>query len=147
MLHISLADSTDSDILVHLDTTTEFIRNALTENDTNQVLVHCVMGISRSATVVCAYLIATQAMQAHEALEFVIARRRIVCPNLGFRRQLELYAARCAAKGAKAKTPASRRSKGISVGVAERIRKFKASALGHHRDPAAGNGETQTQTS
>ena len=52
------------------------------------------MGISRSATVVCAYLIATTAMQPHEAVEFLQAKREIVCPNAGFRRQLDVYAAR-----------------------------------------------------
>jgi atypical dual specificity phosphatase len=50
------------------------------------------MGISRSATVVCAYLIATMRMSPDEALAAVKAKRGIVCPNLGFLRQLEAYA-------------------------------------------------------
>lgn len=56
--------------------------------------VHCAMGISRSATVVSAYLVATTSMQPHEAIEFVQSKREIVCPNLGFRRQLDVYASR-----------------------------------------------------
>ncbi len=52
------------------------------------------MGISRSATVVSAYLVATTMMQPHEAIDFVQSKREIVCPNLGFRRQLEVYASR-----------------------------------------------------
>jgi atypical dual specificity phosphatase len=49
------------------------------------------MGISRSATVVCAYLVATAKMTPDEAIVAVKAKRGIVCPNLGFRRQLEEY--------------------------------------------------------
>ena len=52
------------------------------------------MGISRSPTVVCAYLMAHKSMSPHEALNYVTSRRHIVCPNLGFRRQLDMYAAR-----------------------------------------------------
>jgi atypical dual specificity phosphatase len=93
-LHLSLADRTEVDILSHLDETTEFIRKALGENTENKVLVHCFQGISRSATVVCAYIIATEYKHASEAVEFVQARRGIVCPNLGFRTQLATYAER-----------------------------------------------------
>ncbi|KAH9975712.1 protein-tyrosine phosphatase-like protein [Lactifluus volemus] len=91
-LHIPLSDTSDQDILVHLPLTTSFIRDALAESPDSRVLVHCMMGISRSATVVCAYLVATTRMTPHEALAAVKAKREIVCPNLGFRRQLEEYA-------------------------------------------------------
>ena len=49
------------------------------------------MGISRSATVVCAYLVATTPLIPSEAIDFVRAKRGVVCPNLGFRQQLETY--------------------------------------------------------
>jgi protein-tyrosine phosphatase len=52
------------------------------------------MGISRSATIVCAYLIATMRMTADEALAAVREKRGIVSPNTGFLRQLEEYAIR-----------------------------------------------------
>ncbi|KAF9005997.1 protein-tyrosine phosphatase-like protein, partial [Cyathus striatus] len=91
-LHLSLADRIQVDILSHLDQTTQSIRQALEENTTNKVLVHCFQGISRSATVVCAYIIATEYKHASEAVEFVQSRRGIVCPNLGFRTQLATYA-------------------------------------------------------
>lgn len=48
--------------------------------------------MSRSATVICAYFIATAKMSPHEAISAVRAKRGIVCPNLGFRRQLGQYA-------------------------------------------------------
>lgn len=50
------------------------------------------MGISRSATVVCAYLIAEQGMTASAAIDFVRSKRPIICPNVGFQRQLIEYA-------------------------------------------------------
>lgn len=59
------------------------------------------MGVSRSATVVCAYLIATNAMTASEAIAFVMKRRSIVSPNTGFRIQLETYSARYCSKDEK----------------------------------------------
>ena len=52
------------------------------------------LGISRSATVVCAYLIATTNLSAVESIAHVQSLRGIVCPNLGFRQQLGEYAAR-----------------------------------------------------
>ena len=49
------------------------------------------MGISRSATIVCAYLIATMRMTPDEALAAVREKREVVSPNIGFLRQLEEY--------------------------------------------------------
>ncbi|KAL4245857.1 hypothetical protein ABKN59_008805 [Abortiporus biennis] len=123
-LHIALSDTSDTNILDHLDTTTEFIRAALAENEENKVLVHCLMGISRSATVVCAYLIATQSMHPTEALDYVMERRSIVCPNLGFRKQLEVYGMRFV--GRKASHPSSVKGRivNMSEGIAHRIRKL-----------------------
>lgn len=53
------------------------------------VMVHCAAGVSRSATIVMAYLIAKEDMTYQEAHQHVKARRPIVRPNDGFRRQLE----------------------------------------------------------
>lgn len=64
------------------------------------------MGISRSATVVSAYLIATASMTAPEAIAFVTERRPIVSPNVGFQCQLETYALRFCTEPDKTKGPA-----------------------------------------
>jgi len=93
-LHIPLSDNADQDILTHLPVATSFIRNALADDPNSRVLVHCFMGISRSAAIVCAYLIATMRMTPDEALAAVRAKRGIVSPNIGFLRQLEEYAVR-----------------------------------------------------
>lgn len=52
------------------------------------------LGMSRSATVVCAYLIAHKDMKAEEAIAYAQSKRPIVRPNVGFRNQLEIYASR-----------------------------------------------------
>ena len=52
------------------------------------------MGVSRSATVVCAYLIAHKNMKAKEAIAYARSKRSVVRPNLAFRQQLEVYASK-----------------------------------------------------
>jgi hypothetical protein len=53
------------------------------------------MGISRSTTVVIAYLIATTEMTPREALAAVRSKRPIVRPNRGFMAQLQEYHSKC----------------------------------------------------
>jgi dual specificity phosphatase 12 len=58
------------------------------------VLVHCLMGISRSPTIVAAYLIWAQNMGVDDALKILKGLRPIVDPNDGFLkslRQLKLF--------------------------------------------------------
>jgi len=52
-LCIPVQDSEFENLLVHLPIACRFIQDALDAG--GKVLVHCVMGVSRSATVVCAY--------------------------------------------------------------------------------------------
>ena len=69
------------------------------------------MGISRSATAVCAYLVATTSMTAVEAIEFVRSKRSVISPNLGFRSQLDTYEEQLYEAGLKERVlPASKRS-------------------------------------
>ena len=49
-----------------------------------RVLVHCAAGISRSSTIVLAYLVARRGYTLREAFEHVHARRPVVWPNDGF---------------------------------------------------------------
>jgi hypothetical protein len=53
------------------------------------------MGISRSSTVVIAYLVATTKMTPREALASVQSKRAIVRPNRGFMSQLREYHSKC----------------------------------------------------
>lgn len=56
-----------------------------------RVLVHCVAGVSRSTTVVCAWLMKTYGMDRDKALTFVKSRRSIVHPNDGFMNVLKQW--------------------------------------------------------
>lgn len=54
-----------------------------------RVLVHCAMGVSRSATLVLAFLMICENLTLVEAIQKVQAHRDI-CPNSGFLRQLQV---------------------------------------------------------
>jgi atypical dual specificity phosphatase len=71
----------------HFDYVHLVIRKALAAN--KRVLVHCSAGISRSATLVAAYLILERQLTAEESINFILRRRENVCPNNGFHRQLK----------------------------------------------------------
>lgn len=55
------------------------------------VLVHCRAGVSRSASVVIAYLITFQGYSLHEAFFLVRSHRSIITPNIGFMEKLGEY--------------------------------------------------------
>ncbi|GFH21316.1 uncharacterized protein HaLaN_18592, partial [Haematococcus lacustris] len=55
------------------------------------VLVHCVAGISRSATLVIAWLMYHHSLSYDEAFRRLHAVRPWVMPNPGFRAQLQLF--------------------------------------------------------
>jgi hypothetical protein len=58
-----------------------------------RVLVHCVQGMSRSATVVIAYLMKKHKWTLSQALDYVKERRSCVNPHVGFMAQLRKYEA------------------------------------------------------
>ncbi|EIM88628.1 phosphatases II [Stereum hirsutum FP-91666 SS1] len=88
---IGVQDTEYDDLLIHLPNACQFIQAALDEG--GKVLVHCVMGVSRSATVICAFLMQSRHMSVHEALCYLRQRRPRVQPNYGFMKQLHAFAA------------------------------------------------------
>ena len=70
-----ISDNGAQQILQYFERSNEFIRNALAENETNKVLVHCAAGISRSGAFCCAYMIQEGKMTLKAALEYGKARR------------------------------------------------------------------------
>ena len=56
-----------------------------------KVLVHCMSGASRSASIVIAYLMWSHRMSYQDALNFVVRKRWCVLPNSGFRFQLKQF--------------------------------------------------------
>ena len=59
-----------------------YIHNALKSGGT--VLVHCHAGVSRSATMVIAYLMKYHNMEFEQAFHFVKSKRNVIFPNAGF---------------------------------------------------------------
>jgi predicted protein tyrosine phosphatase len=97
-LHIShvsikLNDSMFEPIYDVFDFTTNYIHNALKKNES--VLVHCFAGISRSPTIVIAYLIKYHNLKFEEAFDFVRKQRIQICPNEGFIEALIKYESTC----------------------------------------------------
>jgi hypothetical protein len=61
---------------------------SLLSDPKNRVYVHCMAGVSRSATIVIGYLISRHKMTVDSAHAHVKGKRRCVYPNSGFRRAL-----------------------------------------------------------
>lgn len=86
---VPLRDHSDEDIAAHFDECISFIREGVERGE--RVLVHCRMGVSRSTTMVIAYLMRYGVDERHaaplrygDAFDFVKALRPQVSPNLGF---------------------------------------------------------------
>lgn len=86
---VPVEDTRSEGILGHFDSIVDWIQRALANG--GQVMVHCVWGMSRSASFVIAFLMAHRKMSLDDALKHVVARRRIVKPNSGFMCQLKFY--------------------------------------------------------
>jgi dual specificity phosphatase 12 len=112
-LYIRAEDHPNENLLQYFDEAVTYIDQAL--NGTHQaspgeplqpaspsnskggaVFVHCAMGKSRSATLVCAYLIHRYQLTPAEALEQLCEGRPVSAPNPGFAEQLGMWADMCA---------------------------------------------------
>jgi protein-tyrosine phosphatase len=54
-------------------------------------MVHCLAGVSRSVSLVLAFLIKHQGFSYNQAFDFVKSRRKIIHPNDGFIQQLKKF--------------------------------------------------------
>nr|XP_061800186.1 dual specificity protein phosphatase 26-like [Nerophis lumbriciformis] len=84
-LGIEAHDSPAFDMSKNFYPAADFIHKALTKG--GKVLVHCAVGLSRSATLVLAYLMIRQNLTLVEAIK-TVKDHRGVTPNRGFLRQL-----------------------------------------------------------
>ncbi|XP_046887747.1 dual specificity protein phosphatase 13-like isoform X2 [Hypomesus transpacificus] len=75
-------DSTHFDLNVYFKPAADFIHKALKTSD-GKVLVHCIMGMSRSSTLVLAYLMLYHHIPLRHALQEVV-KKRAVYPNRNF---------------------------------------------------------------
>lgn len=101
-INVPADDVDDFHISQFFPLTTPIIGSLLpyTANDTQSpvgVLVHCQMGVSRSASVLAAFLMSRFQKNADEVLDHMTQRRSCVDVNPGFYEQLKSWEAKCTA--------------------------------------------------
>ncbi|XP_030371608.1 protein phosphatase Slingshot isoform X2 [Scaptodrosophila lebanonensis] len=87
--NVRVYDDEKTNLLKYWDDTYRYISRARAEG--SKVLVHCKMGVSRSASVVIAYAMKAYKWEFHRALQHVKDRRSCIKPNKNFLNQLETY--------------------------------------------------------
>uniref|UniRef100_A0A8C7WMF9 Protein phosphatase Slingshot homolog 1 n=1 Tax=Oryzias sinensis TaxID=183150 RepID=A0A8C7WMF9_9TELE len=87
--NVRVYDEDSTDLLAHWNETYNFIVKA--KKNHSKCLVHCKMGVSRSASTVIAYAMKEYGWSLEKAYNFVKEKRNITRPNPGFMRQLAEY--------------------------------------------------------
>ncbi|XP_060048546.1 protein phosphatase Slingshot homolog 1 isoform X2 [Erinaceus europaeus] len=87
--NIRVYDEETTDLLAHWNEAYHFINKA--KRNHSKCLVHCKMGVSRSASTVIAYAMKEFGWPLEKAYNYVKQRRSITRPNAGFMRQLSEY--------------------------------------------------------
>lgn len=87
--NVRVYDDEKTNLLMHWDDTFRYITQA--KNEGSKVLVHCKMGVSRSASVVIAYAMKAYDWTFNQALKHVKKQRSCIKPNKHFLSQLEQY--------------------------------------------------------
>ena len=72
-LRVKIRDNESENIIEHLPSALDFIHSAVKSNE--NVLVHCYKGISRSASIVIAYIMLKFHMSYDDAFNFVKEKR------------------------------------------------------------------------
>eukprot|EP01084_Bolivina_argentea_P041164 75968_1 len=90
-LQLQVLDEVNESFDPYFDKTFKFMDDAMHENNAcnnNKILVHCQMGISRSATMLIGYLMHHKQMSLVDSYAHVKKCRNVICPNNGFLKQL-----------------------------------------------------------
>uniref|UniRef100_A0A8D2QFW5 protein-serine/threonine phosphatase n=1 Tax=Zonotrichia albicollis TaxID=44394 RepID=A0A8D2QFW5_ZONAL len=87
--NIRVYDEETTDLLAHWNEAYHFINKA--KKNHSKCLVHCKMGVSRSASTVIAYAMKEFGWSLEKAYNYVKQKRSITRPNAGFMRQLLEY--------------------------------------------------------
>jgi hypothetical protein len=85
---IELPDQSTANIEQYFEECIDFIETTLRSDPHANILVNCWAGVSRSATIVIAYLIKNFCLNYLEAFEMVRKARDWINPNKGFRHKL-----------------------------------------------------------
>lgn len=86
---IPLLDTANEDILSQFSDSNAFIHDALQSG--GKVLVHCMVGASRSATIAAAYIISQTGHPPETVIDCMKRNRAVVQPNPGFMESLEYF--------------------------------------------------------
>ena len=84
---LNLYDMPEEQIISVFESAYKFVKKHLSNN----ILVHCYMGISRSSSFVIFYLMKEEKWDYETCFEFVQKKRPCIEPNYGFERQLKDY--------------------------------------------------------
>ncbi|KAJ8022890.1 putative rhodanese domain-containing dual specificity protein phosphatase [Holothuria leucospilota] len=89
-LHLKFADEGGANLFSVFERAADFIADALKQSG-NRVMVHCVMGVSRSSSITISFLMKYFSMSLNDAYTFLKDRRSVAAPNTGFTHQLASY--------------------------------------------------------
>jgi protein-tyrosine phosphatase len=88
ILHIQLLDW--DNITSHIPRIVQYVDSAL-QNPNNRVLIHCALGINRSASAVTTYLCHCNNTNSSTALEYLKSKKPDVQPSVLFLQQIDQY--------------------------------------------------------
>jgi len=85
---VAVQDKLRENISPYLNSLADDIHNYLENNPNKNILIHCFMGSSRSATILIAYIIKYKGYSRRDALNFLRDKRGLVNLNIDFFNQL-----------------------------------------------------------
>lgn len=85
-MHVKVDDTRDTDLTIHFDDVCDLIERQRKKG--GRTLVFCGQGVSRSVSFCLVYMLKHLKMPLNEAYDYIRMRRPVVCPNVGFFKQL-----------------------------------------------------------
>ena len=82
---IDVDDDFRTNIICHFKECISFIEGK------DKIFIHCAAGMSRSPTIVIAYIMWKRKLRLNEAIKFVKEKRSIISPNDNFMNQLKIF--------------------------------------------------------
>ena len=90
-INVCVEDTNTNSIIDLLDKILIDINNYITNNNNKNVLIHCFMGSSRSASILIGYMIKYMGLNRRDSLNFLKEKRPIVNLNNNFFKELGIY--------------------------------------------------------
>jgi len=89
IVRLNMDDVPEENLFRVLEPSRIVIKRILESDPRNRVLVHCMAGVSRSASVVIYFLMKEKGLTFQQALDMVERKRPVVNPNIGFTKTLK----------------------------------------------------------